>query len=410
MKFGSFYELEIPRPWEPGKEQRVFREGLEQVELADRLGFNYVWATEHHFLEEYAHSSAPEVFLAACSQRTKRIRLGHGVTLLPLPYNHPARVAERIATLDLVSEGRVEFGTGESSSEVELGGFCIKRGDKREMWQESLGAICRMFTEEPFMGHEGKYFTMPPRNVVPKPVQKPHPPLWVACSKADTIQLAARNGIGALSFAFVPLDQINPWVEGYYKTLEAECVPIGAAINPNIVFTINFMCLKNGDRAREIANEAHRFFSYAISHYYVFGEHQPGKTNLWHNFKTDKEHLGQQVWGGSTQVVGEGVRPSDCVGTPKEVREVLLQYERLGADQVVFITQTANTPHEVLCEALELFGREVMPEFQEREARREKEKAARLEPILEKAMKRKAAAKIPPLHGPTIVKAAGGLL
>src|SRR5579885_910540 len=184
MKFGSFYELEIPLPWEPGKEQRVFREGLEQVALADRLGFNYVWATEHHFLEEYAHSSAPEVFLAACSQRTKRIRLGHGVTLLPLPYNHPARVAERIATLDLVSEGRVEFGTGESSSEVELGGFCIKRGDKRGMWQESLGAICRMFTEEPFMGHEGKYFTMPPRNVVPKPVQKPHPPLWVADRKS----------------------------------------------------------------------------------------------------------------------------------------------------------------------------------------------------------------------------------
>jgi len=111
MKFGSFYELEIPRPWEPGKEQRIFREGLEQVELADRLGFDSVWATEHHFLEEYAHSSAPEVFLAACSQRTKRIRLGHGVTLLPLAYNHPARVAERIATLDLVSEGRVEFGT-----------------------------------------------------------------------------------------------------------------------------------------------------------------------------------------------------------------------------------------------------------------------------------------------------------
>ncbi len=168
------------------------------------------------------------------------------MTLLPLAYNHPARVAERIATLDLVSEGRVEFGTGESSSEVELGGFGIRRQDKRQMWQESLEAICRMFTEEPFLGHEGKYFEMPPRNVVPKPVQKPHPPLWVACSKAETIQLAARNGIGALSFAFVPLNQIGPWVDGYYQTLEEECLPIGAAINPNIVFTIQFMCLKNG--------------------------------------------------------------------------------------------------------------------------------------------------------------------
>jgi alkanesulfonate monooxygenase SsuD/methylene tetrahydromethanopterin reductase-like flavin-dependent oxidoreductase (luciferase family) len=251
---------------------------------------------------------------------------------------------------------------------------------------------------------------MPPRNVVPKPVQKPHPPLWVACSKAETLQLAARNGIGALSFAFVPLSEIGPWVNGYYKTLEEECVPIGAAINPNIVFTIQFMCLKNGDRAREIANEAHKFFSYAISHYYVFGEHQPGKTNLWHNFKTDKAHIGEKVWGGHDQRLGEGVKPTDCVGTPEEVRNVLRQYEQLGADQVVFITQTANTPHEVLCESLDLFAREVMPEFQEREARREKEKAARLEPILEKAMKRKTDPKIPRNDGPTIVKAAGGLL
>src|SRR5215467_13498823 len=184
MKFGLFYEHQLPQPWAEDSEQRLYQQALEQIELADRLRIDYVWEVEHHFLEEYAHSSAPEVFLAACSQRTKQIRLGHGVTLLPLPYNHPARVAERIATLDLVSDGRVEFGTGESSSEVELGGFGITRGDKREMWEESLEAICRMFTEEPFRGHQGKYFEMPPRNVVPKPVQQPHPPLWVACSKA----------------------------------------------------------------------------------------------------------------------------------------------------------------------------------------------------------------------------------
>src|SRR6266581_7536304 len=112
MKFGSFYELEMPRPWEPGKEQRIFREGLQQVELADRLGFDSVWATEHHFLEEYAHSSAPEVFLAACSQRTKNVRIGHGIVQMPPYINHPARVAERIATLDLISDGRCDFGAG----------------------------------------------------------------------------------------------------------------------------------------------------------------------------------------------------------------------------------------------------------------------------------------------------------
>src|SRR5262249_40807672 len=130
MKFGIFYELQMPRPWGPDGEERLVREGLEQIELADRFGFDYVWEVEHHFLEEYSHSSAPEVFLAAASQRTKRIRLGHGIVQLPPGFNHPARVAERIATLDLVSGGRVEFGTGESSSQAELGGGGVHRADK----------------------------------------------------------------------------------------------------------------------------------------------------------------------------------------------------------------------------------------------------------------------------------------
>ena len=116
MKFGIFYEPQLPRPWAEGAEQQLFNEALDQVELADKIGIDFAWEVEHHFLEEYSHSSAPEVFLAACSQRTQRIRLGHGIVLLPPAYNPPARVAERIATLDLVSNGRVEFGTGESAS------------------------------------------------------------------------------------------------------------------------------------------------------------------------------------------------------------------------------------------------------------------------------------------------------
>src|SRR5687768_18167517 len=117
MQFGIFYEHQLPRPWDDDAERRLIQEALEQVELADRLGFDVVWEVEHHFLEEYSHSSAPEVFLAACSQRTTNIRLGHGIVQTPPPFNHPARVAERIAMLDLVSNGRAEFGTGESRSE-----------------------------------------------------------------------------------------------------------------------------------------------------------------------------------------------------------------------------------------------------------------------------------------------------
>jgi alkanesulfonate monooxygenase SsuD/methylene tetrahydromethanopterin reductase-like flavin-dependent oxidoreductase (luciferase family) len=152
VRFGLFYEHQLPRPWRAGDDEQLLADALEQIELADRLGLDCIWLVEHHFLEEYSHSSAPEVFLGAASQRTKQIRLGHGIVHLPVEVNHPARVAERIATLDLLSHGRVEFGSGEGSSQAELGGFGVPRGAKRDQWEEALDVICRMLVEEPFAG------------------------------------------------------------------------------------------------------------------------------------------------------------------------------------------------------------------------------------------------------------------
>jgi alkanesulfonate monooxygenase SsuD/methylene tetrahydromethanopterin reductase-like flavin-dependent oxidoreductase (luciferase family) len=392
VKFGTFYEHQLPRPWKEGCELKLFQDALDQVELADKLGVDHMWEVEHHFLEEYAHSSAPEVFLAACSQRTKQIRLGHGIVLLPPTYNHPARVAERIATLDLVSNGRVEFGTGESSAEAELGGFNIARAEKRAMWQESLGAICRMFVESPFLGHQGKYFSMPVRNVVPKPVQKPHPPLWVACSQRETIRLAARLGIGALTFAFVSPEEAKLWVDDYYDTLAKECAPVGYAINANIAMVTGFMCDRNGDNARAMGEQGLKFFGYALGHHYVFGQHEPGKTNIWENYQKNPI---------ATPVGAEG----GCIGTPDEVRAKLLGYEQAGVDQVVFISQAGNNRHEDICSSLDLFARQVLPEFKERAPRRMKDKAARLEPILATAMKRKPEVEIPSDRRQTTIRA-----
>src|SRR2546425_6396930 len=136
VRFGIFYEHQLPRPWSARSEYQVLQNSLAQIELADRLGYDYAWVVEHHFLEKYSHSSAPEVFLGAASQRTQRLRLGHGIVQIPPQFNHPARVAERIAALDLVSHGRVEFGTGESSSQAELGGFGVDRELKRAQWEE----------------------------------------------------------------------------------------------------------------------------------------------------------------------------------------------------------------------------------------------------------------------------------
>jgi alkanesulfonate monooxygenase SsuD/methylene tetrahydromethanopterin reductase-like flavin-dependent oxidoreductase (luciferase family) len=356
-----------------------------------------MWEVEHHFLEEYAHSSAPEIFLAACSQRTKQIRLGHGIVLLPAPYNHPARVAERIATLDLVSNGRVEFGTGESSAELELGGFLIPRDQKREMWMESLGVIARMFVEDPFQGHEGKYFQMPVRNIVPKPVQKPHPPLWVACSRRETIHLAAQLGIGALTFAFVSPEEARQWVGDYYATLENECEPIGYAINPNIAIVTGFMCDENADRARMAGEEGLKFFSYALGHHYAFGRHEVGRTDIWKNFKAMSQSI-------------PGLDSNGCIGTPDQIRKRLEEYEQAGVDQVVFISQAGNNKHEDICASLDLFARKVMPDFKERELKHQRDKAARMVPIIEKAMARKRPPEHPRHDGPTIIQPTGVLV
>src|SRR5438552_6466551 len=159
MKVGRFFAHQLPRPWDDHAECTVLEEAVEQCELADRIGVHTAWVVEHHFLEEYSHSSAPEVFLAAVSQRTSRLRLGHGIVQTPPAYNHPARVAERIATLDLLSRGRVEFGTGESSSEAELGGFGIEPETKREQWREGLDVTLRCMTETPFTRHSGRSLT-----------------------------------------------------------------------------------------------------------------------------------------------------------------------------------------------------------------------------------------------------------
>jgi alkanesulfonate monooxygenase SsuD/methylene tetrahydromethanopterin reductase-like flavin-dependent oxidoreductase (luciferase family) len=203
MKFGIFYEHQLPRPWNEDSERILLHNSLKEIELADRLGYDYAWEVEHHFLEEYSHSSAPEVFLAAASQRTKNIRLGHGI--IQLTTNHPARVAERVATLDLLSNGRVDLGLGEGASTTELHPFGRKYRDKRIVWEEAVRACLPMFWETSWEFH-GSFFDLPPRNVLPKPMQKPHPPLWVACSQLDTIKYAAHRGMGALCFKFVDTD------------------------------------------------------------------------------------------------------------------------------------------------------------------------------------------------------------
>ncbi len=398
MQFGLFYEHQLPRPWAADSEHRLLKDALEQVEIADRLGIDYLWLVEHHFLEEYSHSSAPEVFLAACSQRTRRIRLGHGIVQLPLNFNHTARVAERIATLDLISDGRVEFGTGEASSEAELAGFAIPRATKREQWAEALDAVTRMFVEEPFAGWQGTYLKMPPRNVVPKPLQKPHPPLWLACGRRETIHLAAAKGMGALAFSFLEPREAKFWVDDYAATILSQaCVPAGFAVNPSLAIVLPMMCHHDEATAIDRGLDGGHFFGFSLAHYYIFGNHQPGKTHLWEEFLEKRSMFGfdRAIAAKTGAELGAQMMEQElgslrgAIGTPQQIRTLLRGYEEVGIDQVIFVSQAGRNRHEHICESLELFAREVMPEFAERHPARQRAKSERFAGAVEAALARR---------------------
>jgi alkanesulfonate monooxygenase SsuD/methylene tetrahydromethanopterin reductase-like flavin-dependent oxidoreductase (luciferase family) len=403
VRFGLFFEHQLPRPWGPDDEHDLLQHALEQVEVAERSGIEYVWQVEHHFLEEYAHGSASDVFLAAASQRARKIRLGFGILPLPVAYQHPARVAETAATLDLMSSGRVELGTGETGSGIELAGFGVARASKRAQWEEAIDAVARMFVEEPFAGADGRYVRMPPRNVVPKPRQRPHPPLWVACSRRDTIRMAGARGIGALSFSFVEPEEAGTWVREYEDIIASDaCVPAGFAVNPRVAVTVPMHVHRDEATAIERGIDGAHFFGYALAHYYVFGRHRPGRTNLWEEFQARREEVGFARGaieaGGDAlaiKVLEQGLGSlRGAIGTPQQVRDLLRRYERAGVDQVLFVMQAGRTRHEHICEALELFGAEVAPEFAERADAADAARAERLGPAIERALARRAPARV----------------
>jgi alkanesulfonate monooxygenase SsuD/methylene tetrahydromethanopterin reductase-like flavin-dependent oxidoreductase (luciferase family) len=397
MKFGLFYELQLPKPadkdqWNPEDERRIYHEMLDQVALADSLGFDYVFEVEHHFLEEYSHSSAPEMMMAALSQRTKHIRLGHGIVLTPPGYNHPARVAERISALDIISNGRVEFGSGESASEMELGGFRVQRQLKKSMWEEATREITNMMVQTPYEGFEGQYFTMPARNVVPKPVQKPHPPLWVAASRRETTMVAARLGMGSLGFGFETPEELGERALEYYRLVREELMPIGHAINPALAVLNTFMMADTDEEAMRRSANGPAFFSYSLGYYYnpaVGGNHKPGASNVYRDFlNRSGETASMQAQRGGFLTPAEiasgepddeiqkalyrAARSGNAIGTVETLRKTLLKYEQQHLDVMIFVAQCGDRRHDDIMQSIETFGKHLLPEFKERHEREHK--------------------------------------
>ena len=390
MRFGVFYELQLPQPWGEGDEHRLFNEALDQIVLADRLGIDYAWAVEHHFLDEYSHCSAPEVFLAAAAARTQTIRVGHGIRQVIPNYNHPARTAEGLGSLDLVSNGRVDFGIGEGATRLELRGFGISAKEKRARSLEAAEQIANMMVMTPYPGYQSDNFSMPCRNVIPKPLQKPHPPMWMACTNRDTIKVAASLGLGALAFSFVDPDEARTWSSLYYDIIKSDqCTPLGHAVNANIAMVSAFSLHAERAEAIRRGQEGFEFFAYALRSL-VTSDTVPGRTDLWGEFqaKRAQKHAAAIDDGAA---LGDAAAPG--IGTPAEFLDHAMSFQEAGVDQIILLQQAGRNSHTEICEALELFAAEVQPAFKATVEERERAKAEELAPAIAAALARKTVMK-----------------
>jgi alkanesulfonate monooxygenase SsuD/methylene tetrahydromethanopterin reductase-like flavin-dependent oxidoreductase (luciferase family) len=332
---------------------------VELVKAADRAGWKYVWVTEHHFLTEYSHLSASEVYLGYLVALTERIHLGSGIFNLNPQVNHPVRVAERVAMLDHLSDGRFEFGTGRGAGSREVTGFGIESTDvTKAAWDEVIREFVPMWESTDY-GHNSELYrvphpdsTWPTRNVLPKPWRKPHPPLWVACGNPPTYEKAARLGLGALGFNVASVKDMEPMVKAY-KDHIGQAEPVGRYVNDNVMITNGVVCLEDGKKARQVA--ANMGISYLQSLVFYYHDTFPKVEGMpvWPD-PFPEPSLEDIEWR-----IAEGYL---LCGDPDEVVEQVKRYESVGCDQLVF-GLPLNMPWPMALETIELFGEHVIPKF-----------------------------------------------
>jgi alkanesulfonate monooxygenase SsuD/methylene tetrahydromethanopterin reductase-like flavin-dependent oxidoreductase (luciferase family) len=358
VKFGIFFELSVPRPWHDGVEKAVYDNALEQARLADQLGFDWVWAVEHHFLEEYSHCSAPEVFLAAVAAQTERIRVGHGVVVCVPQMNHPIRLAERAAVLDVISNGRLEFGTGRSSTWTELGGFEADPDETKKTWDEYVRTIPKMWTQERF-SYSGRSFSMPERAVLPKPIQKPHPPMWVAVTSPGTELDAAERGMGCIGLAAAGFEEQERRTREYHRRIQS-CDPVGDVVT-DCVTTLNFLyCHEDAAVARDRGIAFQAAFGVANAHLLFTREAYPSSAYELLAGLAGPARRASEGSPATRSNLPEGV----AIGDPDWIVEQVKGWESIGVDGINFLTNGLETlsQDEVLT-SMRLFASEVMPKF-----------------------------------------------
>jgi alkanesulfonate monooxygenase SsuD/methylene tetrahydromethanopterin reductase-like flavin-dependent oxidoreductase (luciferase family) len=356
MEFGLMVQNYVPkfrREVDPDAEHHVIMDELELARAADRAGFKYFWVVEHHFLDEYSHMSANDVVAGYIAATTTRIHIGSGI-FNPLPQvNHPAKVAERVAMLDHISEGRFDFGTGRGAGSHEILGFLPGMTDlskTREIWEDVIGEFKKMWMQEEYEGYRGKYWSLPPRKVLPKPWVKPHPPMWYACGNTASYEMAARKGLGVLGFSVGTLAQLEPVLKAY-KDLIPDAEPVGAFVNDNIMVVNGAIVSEDTAHAREIALRPHSTYLQSLLFRYHDTFPRPAGVPAWPELLPDTtpERLDQQIAGGG------------ICGDPEHALTQCRRWESLGLDQLC-ISPNNKTTKETL-ETIRLLGEYVIPKL-----------------------------------------------
>ena len=367
MKFGLFYQIQVPKPWNEDSEAKRIWEALDQIEYAEEMGYDSVWFSEHHFRPVWSHNSAPDLTLAAVSQRTSHIRLGVGVVLAPI--HHPLHTAARMATLDILSNGRVDVGLGRTGYPYQLTPYGTKLEDTRGMWEEFAQVLPRMWTDEVF-SHEGKYYQIPPREVLPKPIQKPHPPLWSACSSENTTRTAAELGLGALVGSEGGPEKVGEVLQLYQQAIK-NATPTGVSPNShNALMTAGF-CHED---PKEIEGRGTELIGWYM-------DQQRERARLvWQGvdpatvppdyqgyYERDMKlaagpHPGEAT---ASETVKKGT--SFCVGTPEQCIEFFERYEEMGVEQIFLLSAIGPARHEEVMNTLTMFGKHVIPHFRAKE-------------------------------------------
>jgi alkanesulfonate monooxygenase SsuD/methylene tetrahydromethanopterin reductase-like flavin-dependent oxidoreductase (luciferase family) len=356
VEFGFFIQNFVPkwrREVDPDAEHRAIMEDLELAQAADRAGFKYIWLTEHHFLDEYSHMSANDVVAGYLSATTRRIHIGSGI-FNPLPQvNHPAKVAERVAMLDHVSEGRFEFGTGRGAGSHEILGFLPDMTDlsqTREIWEDVIGEFKKMWLMEEYPGYQGMYWSLPPRKVLPKPWGKGHPAMWYAAGNTTSYEMAARKGLGVLGFSVGTIDQLGP-VLAAYKSAIREAEPVGAFVNDNVMVTTGGVVAEDTQRAYDIALNSR--YTYLQSNVYRYHDTFPRPANVppWPELLPDltPERIQASIAGGA------------IFGDPEHALAQCRRWENAGCDQLVISRVTLGK--EDALNIIRLFGEHVIPKL-----------------------------------------------